>query len=133
MRYNRNSKSHHENSANRKNTPHLIENTAVIILSYVFSGVNLIYAGFHSIETIDGSLPKYLIFVGVVMLLMVPISVLDNRREMRGKLAAILGCSMNLAICFMLSFFSSFWWMAVYVCEVLVCFFASIIARKLFR
>lgn len=130
MRY-RNKKKYDEKLANRRNTPYIKENTTVIVLSYLLSGINLVFAGFHSIKVTDAPYPKYLIFVGITMLLMVPISILDNRRSMRGKFATILGCIMHLVICIMLSLILSFWWLAICICEIMLYFLAIIVVRKL--
>lgn len=130
MQYRRNSKRYDEQLADSRNTPHLKENTVIIVLSYFFSGINLIFAGGYCIKITEADYLKSLILVGAVMLMMVPISIFDNRRKMRGKLACILGCIMHLACCIMLSYILSLWWMAVYVCEILLCILAIIVARK---
>lgn len=130
MQYKRKNKIHNDAFANHRNTPHLIEKTAIILLSYLFSGVNTICTGAYFLKTTGEVFYKYLILFGVVMLIMVPVSILDNRRKMRGKLAAILGGIMHLAICLTLSLAFSFWWIVVYGCEVLLCFLAIIIAKK---
>lgn len=121
-------KKDYERLASHRNTPHLIENTIVIVLAYLFSGLNLVAAGLRA----SGShVDRYLIMVGVAMLLMAPVSILDDRKGMRGMPYTVGCCIIHLAICVMLSFVFSFWWMAVYGCEVLIYFVVIVIITKL--
>lgn len=109
--------------------PFLVANIRVILMGYFLSGINLVMAGITCATRLDGSLNVKLILLGVIMLLMVPISLWDNRKEMRGRLVSILVCIMHFAICCLLSFVCSFEWLIIYVCEVLLCSFVIIVFR----
>ena len=116
-----------------KNRHHQKSNMAVIAWSYFFSGANLLCAGFHAVKTTDDSIPKVLILLGVVMFLMVPISILDDRVEMRSKSSAVSVCVLNLLFCCMLSCLFSYLWIIVYVCEIVWCLFTIAVMRMFFN
>ena len=77
----------YDTKASVRNTPHLKEKTWIIGLSYAFSGVNFIACG---LGIFGAAFDIYAVFLGAVLLCMVPVSVLDDRKEMRGTLAAAL-------------------------------------------
>ena len=124
----RRNKKDYERLANHRNIPHLIENTIIIVLAYCFSGFNLVAAGLHASGL---HVDRYLIMGGVAMLLMVPVSILDDRKEMRGMLYTLGCCIIHLAICVVLSVAFSFWWMVAYGCEVLLGFIIVVMMKKL--
>lgn len=116
---------------NRGKSLRLPPNAIIIALSYLESGINLIIAGFNLNKNAEDTHSKHLVVVGVIMLAMVFISILDNRKEMRGKFAVVSSCIAHLAFCGMLTFFYSFWWMCIYVIEVLFCVCIIIITKTL--
>ena len=64
---------------------------------------------------------KNSLFLGVVMLCMVPISYFDPRKEMRGKFSVIMSCIMHLVISIWISYVQWSWKiMAIYIIEVIM-------------
>lgn len=113
--------------SNRHNTYE--KNISVIVTTYFLSGINLIVAGSISSTTLGERYRFELILIGVMMLVMVLISLIDKRKEMRGRLQVIGGYILHFVICCLLSFIHSFWWLVVYVFQILLCFFARIILK----
>lgn len=99
------------------NTPNLREKTIIIGMAYLFSGVNCIV---DRLVCAEGSVVQGRLLLGIMMLLMVPISVMDEKRENRGMLATICACLVHLAFSGMFAYLSTPWWMAVYAVEVAV-------------
>ena len=91
-----------------------------IICSYAFSGINVCAAGI----TIKASYPHYdtfyIIGVGIVFFLMVPITLADKRKGNRDARYALYAGIMHLGICAYLSYRLSLWWILLYLLEVLV-------------
>lgn len=92
-----------------------------IAFSYAAIGLNQIAAGILARGMQDAPLFGCFIVLGVVMLIMVPISLLDSRKEMRGPLYAVLTGIAHLVMCIFLSCEFSSWWMAVYGAEAILC------------
>jgi len=92
-----------------------------IAFSYAAIGLNEIAAGILARGTQDAPLFGSFIVLGVVMLIMVPISLLDSRKEMRGPFYLALMGIVHLAVAILLSCEFSPWWMAVYGAEVILC------------
>ncbi len=92
-----------------------------IAFSYAAIGLNQIVVGILARETIDAPLFGSFIILGVVMLVMVPISLLDSRKEMRGPFYLALMGIVHLVDCIFLSCEFSPWWMAVYGAEAALC------------
>ena len=110
-----------------RNTPHLREKTIIIGMAYLFSGANCIVCGLVCAE---GSVVQMELLLGITMLLMVPISVTDEKRENRGMLATICACLTHLVFSGILAYLSTPWWMAVYAVEVVIIAVVVFISRK---
>ena len=105
--------------------------TTVIALNYVYTGGNFVVAGLHSINLEDPVLNRVLTFTGVTFLLMVPVVVLDDRKDMHSLFVVLGTCAMHFALSVMLAFDYSFWWVVVYISEVLLSLCIIIILKKL--
>lgn len=123
-----------ETIANERNTPHLRENTWIIVMSWLFSGLHFLVFGLFLPEIADLEIGREEIWgfvvMGIVFLLMALISVWDKRKGERGTASAVAVGIVHLMICVLLSFASSFWWMAAYAGEVMVCTVLLLIGRK---
>lgn len=117
------SKKSYEMKANSKNIAHLHEKTLIIIMAYIFSAFNFLVSGLVFNDKDD-------IVMGVVMLFMIPIVILDKRKEMRGSLATALTCIMHFTFCLGISYLHSFWWMTAYLCEIIFCFIIVLISKR---
>lgn len=111
--------------ASYSNVPHFFEKTALIVSSYCFSGINfLICSHLYDVRTC---------VLGVIFLIMVPITFWDKRKEMRGTLYTVLSCIMHFAFCIIFSILYSFWWLAIYCGEVVLSVLAIAIAKKVLK
>lgn len=101
----------------------------LICFSYGFAGVNFIVASFFRNND------SKILFFGIVLLCMVPISCYDDRKEMRGATYAKLSCAAHLMLSLFASALSSWWMMALYVAEVIVIasFLFMCYAKKKFK
>ena len=128
MRYKQKTKRY----STRNNIYNTQEYLSVTVLIFMLSGVNLICAGFLSNNIRDEHSSEFLIFLGVMLIFMIPISILDKRHEMRSKLTTVLYCIMHLGFGFLLAFFFSWLWIVVCFCEILLCvLFYFIIKNKI--
>lgn len=92
-----------------------------ISCSYAFSGINLIAKGvINKVSTSPCNNSSLFIVLGVVFLLMVPITFWDKREVNRGVRYAFFACVLHFLTCLYLILVWSFSWIAVYVCEVIV-------------
>lgn len=112
----------YDETATVRNTPHLRENILIIFLAYLFSGLNWIVAGCFFDRAVDIARYRYDIFLGAILLVTALVIFFDRRKEMCGMLATVLASILHFIFCIMLSFTFSFWWMVVYVCEVVLGF-----------
>lgn len=90
-----------------------------IILAYCFTGINLIVSGLLNRND------YYLIGIGIIMLMMIPITIFDKREEMRGTLYTVFMIVLHFIFCFAISLIlSSYWWLCIYIKETVlgVCF-----------
>lgn len=110
------------------NTPHLREKTIIIGMSDLLSGANCIVSWLVCAK--GSEIQRIVLLLGIIMLLMVPISVTDNSRENRGTFATICACLNHLAFSGMLAYVSTPWWMAVYAVEVFVIAIVAFISFK---
>lgn len=95
-------------------------NITVICLSYGFNGINFILSCIIE-NNCNDVYCKNSLFLGVVMLCMVPISYFDQRKEMRGKFSVIMSCIMHLVISIWISYVQWSWKiMAIYIIEVIM-------------
>ena len=88
-------------------------------MAYFLSSINIFISGVLSGKESGMQID---ILLGIVLMLMVPISIFDRKRENRGTIATIGACIIHLTFCVMLSCLLSPWWMAVYVGEILLGF-----------
>ncbi len=118
---------------NKKNTILDIGKTGkyilFICLSYGFTGINLII--FSVVEGLHSKFFTHSVVIAVIMLCMIPVSLLDNRKEMRGKLNAIMCGVIHFVMSICISCIHSFWlFMVLYVLEFVVSLIANHIANK---
>ena len=90
-----------------------------ICFCYGFTGINFIITGM-----VVGLHSKYFIsciIIAIIMLCMVPVSLFDERKEMRGKFSAIVCGVMHFVISIFISYIHSFWsFMVLYVAEFII-------------
>lgn len=118
------------NSAKRKIKPSLNGATFSIALTYLLSGINLIAAGIIEFFNAGGSPAVWLFMVGLVMLLMVPISIVDPRKEMHGTLNVFSGIIMLVAFCGVFAFVFSLWWIVILCVELIIYFLILRVVNK---
>ncbi len=103
------------------------------ICSYAFSGINVCAAGI----TIKASYPHYDTFyifgIGVVFFLMVPITLVDKRKENRDARYALCVGIMHLGICAYLSYMYSKWWILAYSVEVFIYSLIGYLIKRNYR
>ena len=92
----------------KKMTRHQI----VIGLSYFFCAFNCIILSLTSITMVSGA-DTSLIGLGLIFLIMTPISVVDPRKEMRGQVAAVISIVLHVLFNTLLVFFCFQPWLAV--------------------
>ena len=93
--------------------------TICILNSYFFTCLNSLISSFF-VER-NSSVFYCLISLGFVMLLMVPVSLFDTRKEMNGKLYSLICVIMCFIISLYFSFVFSLRLLAVFFVEVVVC------------
>lgn len=121
MSYKKKKSEYYEYFVSFKNTPYLKEKTIIICMGYLFSGINLLAFGVFPSEKTLNVLQKISIPLGIVMLLMVPVSIIDKRRANRGTAAVMGTCLIHLLLCAVLSYVSSICWLIIYICEAVLC------------
>ena len=87
MKHKRSGKKDYDSVVSPRNTPHLREKTIIIGMSFFFAGINFLFTGVRGAK-VDGTLGRCFAIVGIVLILMSPISMVDPRRENRGRNAA---------------------------------------------
>ena len=116
----KNNKEGYDKYANYRNTPHLRENTTIIFLAYLFSGMNFIFAGKFLDKVLDIRVFPHCILGGVVLLVMAIVSLLDKRKEMRST-PYVIGMAIVHCMCSSIFFpLLSLGWIGIYVCEVVL-------------
>ena len=131
MRYKRKTKKRYDEPANRRNTPHFIEKTIILVLAYAFMAANLISAGILSVrEGNDSTQYGWLFLLGGVMAFMTPLQIFDTRKEMRGTFAVVGASILHFVVCAILTYLGSLWWLAVYGGQVLLCAFVITVRRN---
>lgn len=111
---------------------HRLKRTTIsVILTYLFSGTNLLVAGVTTIEGTSRSLAIWLIVLGSIMLFMVPISALDPRKEMHSITNAVFGFVAFIILGLIFALSISLWWITVITIELTVYITALIIWKKL--
>ena len=127
MKYKRSKRKDYDFYVSPRNTPHLREKTIIIGAAYLMSGGNFLSYGLMCAK--EGGVSE--IFLGIVLMLMSPVTMMDPKRENRGTLAAFNACWIHLVLTGVLAALSSsLWWMAVYAGEVLVIAIAVYISSK---
>ena len=102
----------------------------LICLLYGCTGVNFIVSSLFSWNP-DNAYPKLSLMLGVIMLSMVPISLFDNREEMRGTFNVIITSIIHFVFILCLSWIHSTWcFLILYVCELLCIILICVIELK---
>lgn len=97
----------------KKMTRHQI----VIGLSYFFCAFNCIILSLVSITAVSGA-DTSLVGLGLIFLIMTPISVVDPRKEMQGQVAAVISIVLHVSFSTLLMFFCFQPWLAaIYIPE----------------
>ena len=91
-----------------------------ILCSYAFSGINVCAAGIMTKASYPHYDAFYIIGIGIVFFLLVPITLVDKRKEHRDARYALCTGIMHLGICAYLSYTLSLWWILLYLLEVFV-------------
>ena len=90
-----------------------------ICFSYGFTGINLIIFSF--VIGVQGEEFIDLLIIAIIMFSMVPLSLLDERKKIRGKLNAIMCGVMHFVISVCISYINSFiLFMILYVVELVI-------------
>ncbi len=106
-------------SISRFLSPTILKNVILITLVYALLGFNFILGGLFMTQT-DKELSYSFIALGVVMLIMVPISIIDKRKEMRSN-AYVIGCMfVYLFCCCMLCLIVPLWLIPIYIGEIFI-------------
>ena len=104
-----------------------------IICSYVFSGINMCAAGI----AIKAGYPHYdafyMIGIGIVFFLMVPVTLADRRKENRDARYALYVGILHLGICAYFSYTLSLWWILLYLLEVFVYLTIGYLVKRHYR
>ena len=109
--------------------PCLSINILTICSAYGFAGINVIASTFFTSAS-DYVYDKKAFFLGIVLLCMVPISLFDARKEMRGRFNAIVCC----VIYFMLSIWAAYmssWWLLLLCAVETAIFMCFIFYRRI--
>lgn len=107
---------------NRQNTPDLKLYNWLLGLFWGFSGFNCILSHFI-LQTKSDEAPGFLLALGIISLLLIPLKLLDDRKENRGLLAVVGSGFSHFYFtlnCFLSGFFLV---VAAYVCQWIVCGF----------
>lgn len=93
---------------------------SIIFMFYLFMGINSVDSGIHRLHACSGELGREFIALGAIPLIMCPISLADQRKEMRSPLAVILTCLVHLGIGIFLSYTDTVWFLVVCFLEMIV-------------
>jgi len=105
------------------------KNVLIIMLSYLFSGVNFLISSFY-LKAADIVLSRYAIALAAIMLMMAVVSVLDPRKENRGIFAAICTCIIFFAFCIALACVVSTSFIVICPCEITFCAIIVYVSKK---
>ncbi|MBO4873107.1 MAG: hypothetical protein J5496_06800 [Lachnospiraceae bacterium] len=118
------SKRNYDEFVSESNTPHLKEKTFIIGASYFFLGVHFVIEWRWCVmNSVSGQSKNYyyLLELGIVFLLLVPIVIRDNRKVHRGTLYAFISASLYIFQGVILGLATGFWWGIIYLSELIVC------------
>ena len=104
-----------------------------IICSYAFSGINICAAGIAIKACRPDYDAFYIIGIGIVFLLMIPITLADKRKENRDSRYALYVGIMHLGICVYLSYMYSKWWILVCSVEIFIYFLIGHLIKSHYR
>lgn len=108
----------------RKNRPYIPSPRKAplltIICSYAFSGINVLAATIRAGAIYPVSYRNCLVCLGIILFLMIPLTLADNRKENRGTRYAVYTGIMHLGICVYLAYIWSGWWVLICLLEVLI-------------
>lgn len=105
-------------------------NKIIIGAFYGFSAANCIVAWLTSLTACPDK-DSSIIILGIILLIMVPLSITDTRKEMLSNFSAWMGIIMHVWLGFMLSFL--YWWMfpaSVVEAVILICLFFTLRQNK---
>lgn len=95
-------------------------------LSYLFSGINFIVAGFYS----SGEYSTLLFLAAVPLFITAMTRWFDNRIGMRTVLYAIMTYIANLCLGIVLVVIVSWWWLLILIGESFLCFLVTRLVKK---
>ncbi|MBQ4284164.1 MAG: hypothetical protein IJB96_09585 [Lachnospira sp.] len=110
-----------------------VENVTIILLSYLFSAMNFFVAGLYYGRMEQGNLCGNLIFIGCVLFVMVPICIVDSRKQNRGRFAAVCGIIVHFVFCLGFALIYSYQWLLVYFGEVIVGAVLLVFMRRILK
>lgn len=121
----------------RKNCPNLPSPRnaplLTVICSYAFSGINVLAAAIRAGALYSVSYRNSLLCLGTILLLMVPLTLADNRKENRDARYAVYTGIMHLGICVYLAYVWSGWWVLVYLLELLAYLLAGCLVKRHYK
>ncbi|MGN0315445.1 MAG: hypothetical protein ACI4EG_11760 [Fusicatenibacter sp.] len=85
------------------------KNRIIIGACYGLSAVNCIVAWLTSLSA-SSDKDSSIIILGIILLIMIPVSVSDPRAEMQNNFAVCAGIIMHILIDIMVSLFWRYWW-----------------------
>ena len=122
----------YDRTANARNTPHLFERILLNAMLFGFSGINHIIL-YIFVDQHTPQIDYYALVFGIGMLIMVPISIIDNRIEMRSWIVVFATAAIHLVLSVHIAQLLNSWkFMWVYLFEVSVSVI-SIISHKFFK
>ena len=121
----------YDRTANARNTPHLFERILLNAMLFEFSGINHIILYFF-VDQHTPQIDYYALVFGIGMLIMVPISIIDNRIEMRSWIVVFATAAIHLVLSVHIAELLNNWkFMWVYLFEVSVSVISIGISLKL--
>lgn len=123
----------YDRTANARNTPYLFERILVNAMLFGFTGINHILP-YILVDQHTPILDYYALVFGVGMLIMVPLSIIDNRKEMRSWIVVLSTAVIHFVLSVRITeLLNDRKFMLVYLLEVLVSVISvviSLILRK---
>ena len=128
-----NTRKNYDRTANARNTPYLFERILLNAMLFGFTGINHILL-YIFVNQHTPQLDYYASIFGVGMLIMVPISIIDNRKEMRSWIVVFSTAVIHLVLSVRIAeLLNDRKFMLVYLLEILVSVISvviSLILRK---
>lgn len=104
-----------------------------VICSYAFSGINVLAAAVRAGALYSDSYRNCLVCLGIIFLLMIPLTLADNRKDNRSARYAVYTGIMHLGICVYLAYVWSGWWVLVYLLELLAYLLAGCLVKRHYK